>query len=258
MLAYGLVYCLLNAQILLWVFDQWIRTDYGVVGAGFFVAGCCVLLIRRRALVWNARISLPFLLVSLGFLAASTGVLPLGYNILRSICFVLGLLTGCSAFVPVSRKQFLLLASWLLSCLPVVPLLGSTVGLVNREVYASLLHVFFSGAQRIGTSFYDGGYAFHIDAGCSGVQGMYFLWGAWNVIAMASRDTAAVRFRVLAEALTLFWFLNGARVVFLYVLHNLQHVSALNSLDLLAGIMAFGIALSFVVLRMTLPYRMPR
>lgn len=255
--AYALLFIFANVPVLRWIGGEWMRTEFGMIGAVLFVAGCGVLFVTRPARGWRPSIALPFLLAAAVLLLMSMNIVPIGYNILRSICFVLGCIAGASAFFSLSKQDIIRLSSWLLSCLPVIPLLGSTIGLVNREIYATLLHLFSGGAKRLGTSLYDGDYAFHIDAGCSGVQGMYLLFGCWSLLGLLG-NPKEVRFRALFEGLAAYWILNGLRVGTLYILHNKLYLSSLGTVDEGLGIACFLIALGITVYRMQLPYPLPR
>jgi exosortase/archaeosortase family protein len=255
-IVFTLLYLFLNAAMIYWIGTQWFRTDYGKVGAVFFGVGCWLLVASKPHYQWKSSITKSLLGISLGLLAVSTGLIPISYNIIRSVCFVIGFIIGASSFIVLDRKNIFFLSSWLLACLPVVPLLGSTVGLVNREIYTTLLQAFFPEAKRLGTSLYDGEYAFHIDAGCSGVQGMYLLWGSWNLLVLFTRKIA-VNFRSVIEGIGLFWGLNGVRVATLYFLHNQMYTASLSSVDMVLGMVSFVLALVFTISRLKLPDKMP-
>jgi len=253
---YVLLYACLNIPILLWIGEQWFRTSYGRIGALFFAAGCCILVAGKPRLRWKPSVNPSTLLLSFVLLTVSAGWLPVDYSVFRSMCFAFGLLAAAGSFVRLSAKNAAPLCAWLLSCLPILPLIGSTVGLINREIYVGFIHLVFPDAERVGTSLYDGQYAFHIDAGCSGAQGIYVLWGCWSLVALFLREESP-RYRAFVEGIALFWLLNGARVAALYILHNKMYISSLDSIDFALGSIGFVIALAFGVIRMKPPSKMP-
>lgn len=181
----GLVFILsasLNFKLLLWLFERWLALPYGPLGLGIFILGFILLMVRRQLLHQRKNFHIKWLLSSifLGLLASFSFLIP--YRIVQA--FILFMSFGTlffTLFKLSTRSQFAFLG-WLAFSLPLVPVLGSSLGLVNREIYTSLLYLFSQNTERIGTSLYTGGYAYHIDASCSGAQGFYLLIGIWFLI----------------------------------------------------------------------------
>ena len=144
--------------------------------------------------------------------------------------------------------------AWLLlilACLPVFPLLGTSIGLVTRQIYVlsiwSILSLTGLSVERIGTSLFSGNYVTHIDAGCSGVQGLYLLSVLVLVgFLIVGENKRFDVFKIWYVSVIIYLILNGVRVGMLVWLNNGLHLANIMVYDKILSIGIVGGVLIWV------------
>jgi len=213
----------MSTPTIVWIFSQWLRNTHGHIAASIFVIGLLLLVVNRKSLQIKRRQKSQKALLIFGIvlLLAGSFISPISYNILKALFFFEGALLVIFSWFKIKNLPLEKATLWGFCSLPVIP--------------------------RIGTSLYNGSYGFHVDAGCSGVQGLYLLTGMW-VLLVFYNGSKKPTWKTLGKILGLFWLLNGLRVGGLYFLHNYQHMSPLGFLDSTWGIINFTICLGILIL----------
>lgn len=231
-------------QTLPWLLERWFYSAVGYVGAFLFCVGIFYWSRSKTAFQTRKSISLPFLILSIGLFST---VFFTDYNILKILFTFWGIIFGIAAYVKVTKNKFQLMLLWSFLSLPVIPLLGSTLGLLNRIFYLKGIEWVMNPAKTVGTALYDGGYQFSIDSGCSGVLGLYLIACFWCVYTLQKNK---ILFPELLLTLSVFFGLNSLRVFTIYIIHNKLNYTNLDGLDLALGLIFFTLSLIFLYRRL--------
>ncbi len=254
-LAYKLLHAVIGlaalSQVLFWLVEHWFIDEIGMIGFFLFCVGVFFIfnsskppLTRRLNVLDN--IDIFWLATSISFFTLTFFT---DYNILKAIFVSWGFILGFRAYFNFSQKRLLFLLIWSFLALPVIPLLGSTLGIFNRIFYTGIINFVMKADSIVGTALHDGSYRFSIDSGCSGVLGLYLLACLWCVITLKENK---IWFKELFLSLGFFWILNTLRVFSLYIMHNKMHISDnIEKIDLTLGVILFASAVIFMYTKIT-------
>jgi len=235
---------ILSVLNLTWIFQRWFANSVGLVGLSVLIIGSLFLFKSRKNFIPNNQLAIEIELLVITLFGSN---FLTNYNILKAIAFFWLLILLFRFWFNLNLSKLYHLLFWAFLSLPVIPLLGSTLGLLNRIFYTNLISFFFKNAKVLGTSLIDQNYIFSIDSGCSGVLGLYLLSCFWIIY---SFQTEKINFKSLFLGLGFFWILNTLRVFLLYIIQNILHYPDISHWDFGLGLFVFVSSIIFMYIKL--------
>jgi len=178
------------------------------------------------------------------------------YSILSAILWVSAILILVASFYTssLSKRKLIVWSLLAYSVLPVLPMIGSTLGIVTRQLYVEII-MFLSQTTNLnfikqGTSIISGSYITHVDSSCSGIQGAFPIFIFISLLYLF-RDNIRLNnpFKFMSKAIGIFLTLNGLRVLIVVLAHNNLHIQSISIFDQFLSTLTFSIIIWFILIK---------